>query len=72
MYATSLRKALHTRRFTIRTVSASGWEVCDENDGGVVKHVVYTDWHRVERALAMFRLEADTLRSVGWIDEPTI
>jgi hypothetical protein len=71
MYAKSLRNAVHTRRFTIRPVPTSGWEVRDENDGGVLKRVLYRDWHRVERAIAMFAIEADTLRAGGWVDEPT-
>lgn len=71
MYAKALRKAIHTRRFTIRPVPTSGWEVRDENDAGVLRRVHYSDWHRVERAIARFAKEADTLRAVGWVDEPT-
>ena len=70
MYAKSLRNAFHIRRFTIRPVPAAGWEVRDENDGGVLKRVLVSDWHRVERAIAMFSKEADTLRAVGWVDDP--
>ncbi len=70
MYAKSLRYAIHTRRFTIRPVPTSGWEVRDENDDGVLKRVFYSDWHRVDRAIAAFAKEADTLRAVGWVDEP--
>ena len=69
MFARSLRNAVHIRRFTIRPVDASGWEVRDETDGDVLKRVLYSDWHRVERAIAAFSKEAETLRAGGWVEE---
>jgi hypothetical protein len=71
MYARALRNAVHTRRFTIRTVPPLGWEVRDENDGGVLRRVLVSDWHRVERAISNFTKEAETLRAGGWVDDPT-
>jgi hypothetical protein len=68
MYARQLRKAAHTRRFTIRDTGTSGWEVLDEQDSRVVKSVLYDDWHRVERAKAAFAVEALTLRDAGWTE----
>jgi hypothetical protein len=68
MYAKSLRKAAHTRRFTIRPVDTSGWEVIDERDSIVVKYRHYRDWHRVERAKAKFAIEAVMLAESGWIE----
>ena len=69
MYARSLRKAVHTRRFSIRPLPSLGWEVREETDAGVVEHVL-TDWHRVERAIAQFKKEEETLRARGWIEDP--
>ena len=66
MYATSLRNQLHVRRFTIRHVHP-GWEVRDENDAGILKRVIYKDWHRVERAIAMFEQEEAMLEAAGWV-----
>jgi len=66
MYATSLRKQLQVRRFTIRHVRP-GWEVRDENDHEVLKQVIYKDWHRVERAIAMFEHEEAVLEAAGWV-----
>ena len=66
MYATSLRKQLQLRRFTIRHVRP-GWEVRDENDHEVLKQVIYKDWHRVERAIAMFEQEEAALEASGWV-----
>jgi hypothetical protein len=65
VYARSLRKAHQSRRFSIRDAAPRGWEVVDEaNDA--VKTVHYDDWHRVERAKAVFAMEASKLRDAGW------
>jgi hypothetical protein len=68
MYAKLLRKAAHTRRFTIRSVDSSGWEVIDERDSIVVQYLHYRDWHRVERAKAKFAVEAMVLAESGWVE----
>lgn len=66
MYARILRKAAHTRRFTITSTSSSGWEVRDEQDSRIIKSHLYRDWHRVERAKQTFAREAAGLRAAGW------
>lgn len=66
MYAAALRKQLQVRRFSIRHIRP-GWEVRDENDSGVLKQVIYKDWHRVERAIAMFEQEKAVLQAAGWV-----
>jgi len=68
MYARRLRKAAHTRRFTIRNTGTSGWQVQDEQDSTIVKSVLYDDWHRVERAIAAFSVEIAMLRESGWVE----
>ena len=68
MFVQSLRKAAHTRRFTIRMVDTGGWEVRSELDTEILKRVVYDDWHRVERARATFVAEALQLKSSGWVE----
>ena len=68
MYAKLLRKAAHTRRFTIRTVDTSGWQVVVERDSVVIKCTHYRDWHRVERAKAAFAVEAVMLTESGWVE----
>jgi hypothetical protein len=40
------------------TRSARGWELKEERDHRVVREAIYTDWHRVERAVRAFELEA--------------
>ena len=70
MFAKELRCGSHTRKFSIRERGASGWEVRDEQDSRVLKHVHYTDWHRVERALNMFALQIDDLENNGWSAAP--
>ena len=69
MYARTLIKAAHIRRFTITQHStASGWEVRDESEVGT-RYSYYEDWHRVERARRAFALEAQALHESGWVEE---
>jgi hypothetical protein len=44
-----------TKRFTITRADA-GWSVREELDREVVRAVLYTDWHRVERARLVFEI----------------
>ena len=69
MYAKLLRKAAHTRRFTIHQhAESAGWQVVDERDSVVVKYALYHDWHRVERAKQAFAIEAVMLAESGWVE----
>ena len=67
MFEKSLQKALQTRRFVVRQASESGWEVHDERDSTTLRHAIYHDWHRVERAIAAFQDEEAGLRADGWV-----
>jgi hypothetical protein len=33
-----------------------GWDLREERDNRVVRHMNYTDWHRVERAIQVIEL----------------
>lgn len=66
MFTLSLRQANHIRRYSIHEMEGSGWEVRLEADRTVTRHARYHDWHRVERALALFRLEISRLTAQGW------
>ena len=66
MLSINLRNAEHTRSYSISALSDAGWEVKLEREGELTHHVWYHDWHRVERALAMFRLEVSELTASGW------
>ena len=68
MYRRILRNAAHTRRFTITSSDASGWEVRDEQDSRLLRSRLYDDWHRVERARLAFAMEAAGLRDEGWVE----
>lgn len=70
MYARMFRKADHTRRFTIVPDRSAGWEVREEQDSRVIRSTRYRDWHRVERAMMAFAVEATTLESAGWTELP--
>ena len=66
MYDVSLRKGGNTRRLIVRSVRDVGWEIRDERDSHVVRRVMITDWHRVERAVAIFSREEADLIDEGW------
>jgi hypothetical protein len=68
MFALRLRHADHVRRYTISSVGIAGWEVRLEEDSTLRRRDLYQDWHRVERAIALFEQEADSLREQGWQD----
>ncbi len=67
MFHLSLRHANHVRRYSISAATPSGWEVILEEDSTVRRRERYDDWHRVERAQAMFEMEVDKLREAGWL-----
>ncbi len=66
MFQLSLRRADHVRRYSISAASPFGWEVKLEEDRELRRKDVYEDWHRVERAMALFQLEVMQLRANGW------
>jgi hypothetical protein len=65
MFAKELQHAGHVRRFSIRE-HAVGWEIREEEDNEVLKQVYHSDWHRVERALNVFRMQIGLLEQSGW------
>jgi hypothetical protein len=68
MFALRLRHADHVRRYTISFAGTAGWEVRLEEDSTLRRRDLYQDWHRVERAIALFEQEAVSLREQGWQD----
>ncbi len=67
MFSLSLRLADHIRHYSIVAVRPSGWEVKLEEDRELRRCDLYQDWHRVERAQALFELEVQRLRERGWL-----
>ena len=67
MFDVLLRHAHQLHRFSIREEGTDGWEVLEETESGVVRRVRYDDWHRVERARAVFDITAESLRQQGWV-----
>jgi hypothetical protein len=65
MFSISLRNAEHTRKYSIAALNPAGWEVTREQEGELTRRV-YHDWHRVERALALFHREVGQLTQHGW------
>jgi hypothetical protein len=68
MFTTQLTQAGHTRRFSVERLAEDGWEVRVEQDSQIVRQARYTDWHRVERAVARIEQEVQELHDLGWRD----
>jgi hypothetical protein len=68
LYSRQLDQYGHSRRLVISVVRPSGWDVREEHDRHVVRHVHYDDWHRVERARDVFSRQAAELVAAGWRD----
>jgi hypothetical protein len=66
MFSRQLIHAGRTRSFVVSSLQSDGWEVRVEEDGRLLRGVRYTDWHRVERALAALEREMDVLKDHGW------
>jgi hypothetical protein len=66
MYHKSLRLADHVRRYSVTASQPWGWEVTLEEDARVRRRDRYDDWHRVERAMALLKIEIEQLTARGW------
>jgi hypothetical protein len=66
MFALTLRQANHERRYSIVRTGMLGWEIRLEEDSKLQRLDHYQDWHRVERALALFNRETLQLQESGW------
>jgi hypothetical protein len=66
MFARRLRFADHVRQYSIYSAGLAGWEVRLEEDRKVRRLAHYRDWHRVERAIALFEREVTALTRRGW------
>jgi hypothetical protein len=66
MFAISLQRGGHTRRYSVRSSASAGWELSLEEDRAVSRRVKYRDWHRVERAMALIQREIAVLATQGW------
>ncbi len=54
----------NTKRFTV-VRGPVGWEVKEEVNSRLIRHVCYMDWHRVERAMQVFDLQAAEAHSTN-------
>jgi len=66
MLSIALRHEHHTRQYDVCVSQPSGWELTLREDLEPTKHVHFEDWHRVERAMAVVRLEVEDLTARGW------
>jgi hypothetical protein len=66
MFVLELRRDTETRSFSVRDVGLKGWRLSEEANRRPVRTVLYNDWHRVERAIALIRFRAAALEKEGW------
>lgn len=66
MFHRSIQRADHIRRYSIVFAGKFGWEVTLEEDRTLRRRDYYQDWHRVERARALFERELTELTEQGW------
>jgi hypothetical protein len=70
MFNLRLRSAEHVRRYSVALGNPSGWDVKLEEDQAIRRRDHYDDWHRVERAVALFEREVRDLTAHGWSVAP--
>jgi tRNA A37 N6-isopentenylltransferase MiaA len=64
MFTTEVTQGGHIKRVTV-TRSDAGWALREERDSEVVRTVNYMDWHRVERAIEVFKLNGSPAEARG-------
>ena len=65
-YSITLHLAEHVKQYSIYPRRSEGWIVSLEEDRTLIRRTCYRDWHRVERAAAIFRMEVAGLIARGW------
>jgi hypothetical protein len=68
IFSKRLRSQDHVREFVVDEADERGWEVREEQDHRIVKRTRMHDWHRVEKAMMRFALEATQLQRAGWVE----
>jgi hypothetical protein len=71
VFRKTLVRATHIRSFEVAPLPNVGWEASKRADEHVIQRRRYSDWHRVERVVSLFRREISELRQQGWIDYPS-
>ena len=66
MFSIALRNDQHTREYAVSPSQTSGWELTLQEDLERTRRVHFEDWHRLERAVAVVRLEVRDLTERGW------
>jgi len=69
IFSKRLRSEDHVREFVVDEADERGWQVREEEDHRIVRRAWEHDWHRVEKAMMRFALEAsleplDVLRGI--------
>jgi len=57
----------HVHQFIVMR-NLDGWEVREEEDAAILRHVQHDDWHRVERDVGLFDIRVRDLKRRGWLE----
>ena len=68
VFAKTLVRGPQTRSFRVAAVPLTGWLVSEDDEQHPLMRKLYTDWHRVERALQRFVHQVAELRRDGWVE----
>lgn len=68
VFQKTLVRAGEVRSFQVHQRSPAGWESSEQANNSVTQRKPRSDWHRVERDLALFAREIADLRLDGWRD----
>ena len=71
IFSKRLRSQDHIKEFVVDEVDERGWQVREEEDHRIVRRAWEQDWHRVEKAMMRFALEAMQLQRAGWVEVST-
>jgi hypothetical protein len=67
VFAKTLVRAREIRSFEVAAAPSVGWQVKERTDQET-REQLFSDWHRVERALLRFTHEISELKRQGWVD----
>jgi hypothetical protein len=71
IFSKRLRSEDHIKEFVVDEADERGWQVREEEDHRIVRRAWEHDWHRVEKAMMRFAVEATQLQRAGWVEVPT-
>jgi hypothetical protein len=66
VFSRELTDGAHVHRLDVERTADHAWQIREQRDDVIVRHVTNADWHRVELAISGFSAEAVQLTQRGW------